>query len=237
MWHALQQLAFPSRLYRFCSAFIPWLSIASLILLATGLTRGFIFAPANPLQGQSYRILYLNIPATIASSGMYLAMTAAALLGLIRGRPTAFLTVAAIAPVGALFAFISLATGIAWAQFSAAGRWAWSDGLTSELMLIILYSGVICLWRAGGEPHRAGRIAAVVTLIGAVNLPFIHHSLLAGTKWLLRGFSPAMHDPLHLTVTGFLLLFTALVMMRLRNLILAAEQRRPWVSELCLKRG
>ena len=237
MWNAIQQLAFPSRLYRFCSAFIPWLGISSLLMLSTGLVWGFVYAPANPLQGHGYRILYLNIPATIVATGMYIAMMVAAFIALARGRAMANLAVAAIAPVGAMFAFISLVTGMAWEKPYAGNGWIWEGCLTSELVLMLLYCGIVGLRHACSDPQKAGRAMAILVLAGGFSLPLIHQSLLEGTQWVLRGFVPAMHSPLHLATFGFLALFATLVMMRLRNLILSVEKCRPWVSELILERG
>lgn len=112
MWKTLHQLAMPPRLYQICGWFIPWLAIASAVVLITGLIWGFGFAPADYQQGQSYRIIYLHVPAAIWSMGIYASMAVAAFIGLVWQMKMANLALAAMAPIGAVFTFIALVTAL-----------------------------------------------------------------------------------------------------------------------------
>ncbi|HCN6553001.1 TPA: heme ABC transporter permease [Escherichia coli] len=214
MWKTLHQLAIPPRLYQICGWFIPWLAIASVVVLTVGWIWGFGFAPADYQQGNSYRIIYLHVPAAIWSMGIYASMAVAAFIGLVWQMKMANLAVAAMAPIGAVFTFIALVTGSAWGKPMWGTWWVWDARLTSELVLI-----------------------------GVVNLPIIHYSvewwntLHQGSTRMQQSIDPAMRSPLRWSIFGFLLLSATLTLMRMRNLILLMEKRRPWVSELILKRG
>lgn len=124
MWKTLHQLAIPPRLYQICGWFIPWLAIASVVVLTVGWIWGFGFAPADYQQGNSYRIIYLHVPAAIWSMGIYASMAVAAFIGLVWQMKMANLAVAAMAPIGAVFTFIALVTGSAWENRCGAW-WVW----------------------------------------------------------------------------------------------------------------
>ena len=211
MWKTLHQLAIPPRLYQICGWFIPWLAIASVVVLTVGWIWGFGFAPADYQQGNSYRIIYLHVPAAIWSMGIYASMAVAAFIGLVWQMKMANLAVAAMAPIGAVFTFIALVTGSAWGKPMWGTWWVWDARLTSELVLLFL--------------------------------PIIHYSvewwntLHQGSTRMQQSIDPAMRSPLRWSIFGFLLLSATLTLMRMRNLILLMEKRRPWVSELILKRG
>lgn len=243
MWKTLHQLAIPPRLYQICGWFIPWLAIASVVVLTVGWIWGFGFAPADYQQGNSYRIIYLHVPAAIWSMGIYASMAVAAFIGLVWQMKMANLAVAAMAPIGAVFTFIALVTGSAWGKPMWGTWWVWDARLTSELVLLFLYVGVIALWHAFDDRRLAGRAAGILVLIGVVNLPIIHYSvewwntLHQGSTRMQQSIDPAMRSPLRWSIFGFLLLSATLTLMRMRNLILLMEKRRPWVSELILKRG
>ncbi len=130
MWKTLHQLAIPPRLYQICGWFIPWLAIASVVVLTVGWIWGFGFAPADYQQGNSYRIIYLHVPAAIWSMGIYASMAVAAFIGLVWQMKMANLAVAAMAPIGAVFTFIALVTGSAWGK-PMWGTW-WVMGCTSD---------------------------------------------------------------------------------------------------------
>ena len=139
MWKTLHQLAIPPRLYQICGWFIPWLAIASVVVLTVGWIWGFGFAPADYQQGNSYRIIYLHVPAAIWSMGIYASMAVAAFIGLVWQMKMANLAVAAMAPIGAVFTFIALVTGSAWGKPMWGTWWVWDARLTSELVLLFLY--------------------------------------------------------------------------------------------------
>ncbi|MFQ9949020.1 MAG: cytochrome c biogenesis protein CcsA [Escherichia coli] len=142
MWKTLHQLAIPPRLYQICGWFIPWLAIASVVVLTVGWIWGFGFAPADYQQGNSYRIIYLHVPAALWSMGIYASMAVAAFIGLVWQMKMANLAVAAMAPIGAVFTFIALVTGSAWGNRCGAPG-GYGMRLTSELVLLFLYVGVL----------------------------------------------------------------------------------------------
>ncbi|MRT58086.1 heme ABC transporter permease [Enterobacteriaceae bacterium RIT693] len=243
MWKTLHQLAKPERLYHFCGRLLPWLAILSAVLLLVGCVWGFGIAPADYQQGQSYRIMYLHVPAAMWSIGIYASMAIAAFIGLVWQIKTADLAVMAMAPVGAAFTFIALVTGSAWGKPMWGTWWIWDARLTSELVLLFLYVGAIALYSAFDDRRLAGRAAGILVLVGVVNLPIIHFSvewwntLHQGSTNMQQSIDPSMRTPLRWTIFGFLALFITLTLMRLRNLLLLQESRRPWVLALANGKG
>ncbi|WP_279047619.1 heme ABC transporter permease [Cedecea davisae] len=243
MWKTLHQLAKPERLYHFCGRLLPWLAAASAILLVVGCVWGFGIAPADYQQGQSYRIMYLHVPAAMWSMGIYASMAIAAFIGLVWQIKTADLAVMAMAPVGAAFTFIALVTGSAWGKPMWGTWWIWDARLTSELVLLFLYVGAIALYSAFDDRRQAGRAAGILVLVGVVNLPIIHFSvewwntLHQGSTNMQQSIDPSMRTPLRWTIFGFLALFITLTLMRMRNLLLLQESRRSWVSALANGKG
>lgn len=244
MWKWIHQLAKPERLYQFCGRLVPGLALLTAVTLLIGWGWGFGFAPADYQQGESYRIIYIHVPAAIWSMGIYSAMAVAAFTGLVWQMKMADLAAAAMAPVGATFTFIALITGSAWGKPMWGTWWIWDARLTSELVLLFLYMGVIALYSAFDDRRLAGRAASILILVGVVNIPIIHFSvqwwntLHQGSSGMLQqAIAPAMRTPLRWSIIGYLLLFITLTLMRLRNLILLTERHRPWVAALVNKEG
>lgn len=237
VWKSLQQLAQPPRLYALCNQLIPIFALTSVVVLLVGWGWGFGFAPADYQQGQGYRIIYLHVPAAAGSLAIYATMAVAAFTGLVWQFKMANLAVAAMAPVGAVYTFIALVTGSAWGKPMWGTWWIWDARLTSELVLLFLYVGVIALWQALDDKRQAGKAVGILVLVGVVNLPVIHYSVVwwntlhQGSTRLQQSIDVAMRMPLRWAMLGFLLLFITLTLMRLRNLILLQEQHRPWVRE------
>lgn len=239
MWKVLHQQARPEQLYRLCGRLLPWVSALALVTVLTGWIWGFGFAPADYQQGESYRIIYLHVPAAIWSMGIYTSMAVAAFTGLVWQIKMADLAAAAMAPVGAVFTFIALVTGAAWGKPMWGAWWVWDARLTSELLLLFLYMGVIALYNAFSDRRLAGRAAGILILVGVVNIPVIHYSvqwwntLHQGSSGVLQqAIAPSMRIPLQFAIVGGLFTFASLVLVRMRTLILLAEQQRPWVIAL-----
>lgn len=241
MWKFLHQLAKPERLYHLCGRIVPLLALVSIVMLLVGVTWGFVWAPADYQQGQSYRIMYIHVPAAIWSMGIYAWMAIAAFIGLIWQIKMSDLAVAAMAPVGAVYTFIALVTGSAWGKPMWGTWWIWDARLTSELVLLFLYVGVIALYNAFDDRRLAGRAAGILVLVGVVNLPIIHFSvewwntLHQGSTNMQKSIDPSMRIPLRWSIFGFLGLFATLTLMRLRTLILTQDRRRPWVEDIANK--
>ncbi len=235
MWKWLHQWARPEQLYRLCGRTIPGCAVAAIAALLSGWCWGFGFAPADYQQGDSFRIMYLHVPAAMWSMGIYAAMALAAFTGLVWQLKMADLAAAAMAPVGAVFTAVALLTGSAWGKPMWGTWWIWDARLTSELVLLFLYMGVIALYHAFDDRRTAGRAAGMLILVGVVNLPIIHFSVewwntlhQASSGILQQAIDPRMRTPLRWSILGYLLLFITLTLMRLRNLILLTERHRPW---------
>lgn len=238
MWKWLYQLAQPERLYHVCGRFVPWLGLAGTACLLLGWMWGFGFAPQDYQQGDSFRIIYVHVPAAMWSMGTYASMAVAAFIGLVWQMKMSDAVVAAMAPIGAVFTFIALVTGSAWGKPMWGTWWVWDARLTSELVLLFLYMGIIALYNAVEDSRLAGRAAGILVLVGVVNIPIIHFSvewwntLHQGSTNMQRSIAPSMRTPLRWAILGYLLFFITLTLMRLRNLILLQERHRPWVAAM-----
>ena len=227
----LHALANPLRFQRFATVLTPWLLLPGLGLLGLGLGRGLFLAPPDYLQGDMVRIMYVHVPAAWFALGGYLGMAIAALSALVWKHPLAALSVRAIAPVGAMFAAICLITGSIWGKPSWGTWWVWDGRLTSMLVLFLLYLGVIALIHLHEDRARGLKMAGFLAIVGTINLPIIKFSVEwwntlhqpASIRVSGSSIHPEMLAPLMLSALGFLLLFAALVLIRMRTLI--AEQR------------
>ncbi|MCR4178671.1 heme ABC transporter permease [Providencia vermicola] len=243
MWKKLHQLAIPVNLYQLCGRLTPWFIILSVIFLALGWGWGFGFAPTDYQQSDSYRIMYIHVPAAMWSMGIYATMAIIAFTGLVWQMKVAELAIAAMAPIGAVFTFIALVTGATWGKPMWGAWWVWDARLTSELILFFLYVGIIALWHAFDDRRTAGKAAAILVLIGVINLPIIHYSV----EWwntlhqpstrMQQSINPTMRTPLRLAILGYLFLFISLTLVRLRNQLLLLERNRPWVLDIVNKKG
>ncbi|MBU2977817.1 heme ABC transporter permease [Alteromonas sp. C1M14] len=241
MWKWLHPYAQPKRAYQLCTTLTPWFWTAAVMCLALGTIWGLAFAPQDYQQGDSFRIIYIHVPSAMLSMSSYVAMAMAALVGIIWQWRTAYMTMIAIAPIGATMTFIALITGAAWGKPMWGAWWVWDARLTSELILLFLYFGVIALYSAFEDKQQAGKAAGVMALVGVVNIPIIHFSvewwntLHQGstiTKLDKPSIATDMLWPLLINLLGFGLFIAAVTTMRLRNEIIRREIHRPWVQSL-----
>lgn len=215
----------PARFLKIARPATTWCLWPGLLLVVAGAIGGLFFTPPDYLQGNSARILYIHVPSAWLGMGGWSGLAAAALAQIVWRHPLAAIAGRAIAPVGAMYAFICLATGSIWGRPTWGTWWEWDGRLTSMLILFFLYLGYIGLASAERERQTDGRMAALFALVGAVNLPIIHFSvqwwrtLHQGQSISIAGGSsiaPELLWPLPLTVLGFSLLFIAIVLMRMR---------------------
>ncbi|MBE2897281.1 heme ABC transporter permease [Pasteurellaceae bacterium 20609_3] len=241
MWKWLHPYAKPQTQYHLCGKLMPFFGLSALCLLAVGLIWGLAFAPADYQQGNGFRMIYVHVPSAIWSMGIYAAMATAAAVGLIWQIRQAYLAMIAMAPIGATITFIALATGAIWGKPMWGTWWVWDARLTSELILFFLYIGIIALYSAFDDSRRGGKVAAVLSVVGVVNLPIIHFSVqwwntlhqgATITKFAKPSMASAMLYPLILAIFGFLCLTVWLSLMRYRNALLREEFKRPWVKAL-----
>jgi heme exporter protein C len=215
----------PARFLKFARPATGWFLGLGLVLLAAGAWAGLFVTPPDYLQGDSARILYVHVPAAWLGMGGWAAIAAASLAQIVWRHPLAAVAGRALAPAGATFAAICLATGSIWGRPTWGTWWEWDGRLTSMLILFFLYLGYIALAAAERERGGEGRMAALFGLVGAINLPIIHYSVLwwrtlhQGQSISISGGSsiaPELLWPLPLTLLGFSFLFGAAVLMRMR---------------------
>ena len=230
----------PSTFYGLAGKLIPWFAWPSAILFAVGLYIGFFVAPTDVQQGEAYRIIFIHVPVSILSMFVYLVMAGYAALGLIFNTRLSSMMASALAPTGALLAFLSLWTGALWGKPMWGAWWVWDARLTSELILLFLYLGFIALQAAIDDPRRADRAGALLAIIGSVNVPIIYFSvkwwntLHQGSTVKFTGTSMhiAMQQAMFTTLLACWLYIIAVTLVRVRSIILERESNNQWVSDL-----
>lgn len=244
MWKWLHPYANPEISYHFAGKILPWCSRLAFTFLSVGLVWALLFAPADYQQGDTFRIFYLHVPAAMLSMGIYLGMAIAALSGLVWQLKLADASAAAMAPIGATFTFIALVTGAAWGKPMWGTWWIWDARLTSELILLFLYLGVIALHNAFEDKSLAGKAAGILALVGVINLPIIKYSVewwntlhqgATVSKFGKPAMTADMFWPFLICFLGFAFLVTALICIRFRSEILNRNSMRPWVRELVMQ--
>ena len=169
--------ASPQTFYPLAGRMAPWFGIAAAILAAAGLYVGFLVAPTDAQQGEVYRIIFIHVPAAWLSMFIYLVLAFWAALGLAFHTRLSGMMASALAPTGALFTFIALVTGSLWGRPTWGTYWVWDARLTSELVLLFLYLGFMALQAAIDDPPRADKAGALLAIVGVVNIPIIHYSV------------------------------------------------------------
>ena len=229
----LSELANPSRFLRTANLAIPWLGGATAMVFAFAIYRAML-APDDYQQGATVKIMFLHVPSAWLGMLCWGLMTIAALGTLVWRHPLADVAAKAAAPLGAAFTLLCLVTGSLWGRPEWGTYWVWDARLTSELILFLLYLGVIALWRTVEDASRAARAVAILTLVGAIDLPIIKFSvdwwntLHQGASVFRLGGStvdPTILIPLLLMAAAFTLLFVTLLLAAMRNEILRRRVR------------
>jgi len=249
MWNYLvrfyHRLASPREFYKIAGAWIPFLGGLFIVLCLIGSYWGLVIAPADYQQGDSFRIIYVHVPAAWMSLFIYMVMACAGIVGLIWRIKTAFTVIISSAPIGAVFTFIALSTGSLWGKPMWGTWWEWDARLTSELILLFLYFGVIALYNAFDNRKTAEKAIAILSIVGAVNIPIIHYSVewwnsLHQGSTVLRSDGPAMASsmliPLLIMAIAFKLFYGWVMLMNARNLTLEQNKTTQWVKDL-IKQG
>jgi heme exporter protein C len=230
---ALIDLANPSRFVAFADRVLPWLAAATLVAFAIGINLT-LTAPDDYQQGATVKIMFIHVPAAWLGMFGWGLMSVAALGTLIWRHPLADVAAQAAAPIGAAFTLMCLVTGSLWGRPMWGTYWVWDARLTSVLVLFLMYLGVIALWRTVDDPARAARAAAILTLVGAINIPIIKFSVewwntLHQPASVLRLGGSTIHSailiPLLVMVAAFTLLFITLHLGAMRNEIMRRRVR------------
>ena len=231
----------PRTFYPLAGTLQPWFGALAFLLCAVGLYISFLVAPTDAQQGESYRIIFIHVPAAWMSMFIYLVMAAWCAVSLTLNARLSAMMAQALAPTGALFTVIALWTGALWGKPAWGTYWVWDARMTSELILLFLYLGYMALRHAIDDPRRADRASAVLALVGAINVPIIYFSV----KWwntLHQGATvsltaaPKMASVmlvamLLMTVAAWFYAI-AVAMVRVRAIILERERRANWAGVL-----
>lgn len=226
--------------YKLTGWLAPWIGLLCVGLMLAGLYYGLVKAPVDYEQGNSYRIIYIHVPAAWMSMFVYFVMALSSAIFLVWRLKLADIAAAASAPIGASFTFLALVTGSLWGKPTWGTWWVWDARLTSELVLLFLYLGYMAL--RGAIEHRtsASRAGAILAVVGVINLPIIHYSVewwhtLHQPATISKLDKPSMHIsmlmPLMMMVAAFQLLYFYTLCVRIRTGILERESRARWVGE------
>ncbi len=233
--------ASPAKFYPLAGKLIPWCGWAAAVLTVIGLFIGLGIAPTDFQQGEAYRIIFIHVPAAWLSMFLYLVMAFWGALALGFNTRLSAMMAQSIAPTGALMTLIALWTGSLWGRPTWGTYWAWDARMTSELILLFLYLGIIALRNAIDDPRRADRACAVLSLVGAINVPIIYYSV----KWwntLHQGSSVSMTAAPKMAaimLSGMLIMSfaawfysIAVSLHRVRSIIIGRERGAAWIAAL-----
>jgi heme exporter protein C len=231
----------PTTFYPLAGRLAPWFWIVAIVLIGIGLYMSFFVAPTDYKQGDGYRIIFIHVPASWMSMFIYVVMAGWSAIGLAFNTRLSFMMAQALAPTGAMFAFVSLWTGAFWGKPMWGAWWVWDARITSELILLFLYLGYMALVGAIDDRRRADRAGAILLLVGVVNVPIIYFSV----KWwntLHQGATVKMNGQTSMDETmlwtmlimalGFWAYSIAAAMVRVRSIMLERDHDAQWVRDM-----
>jgi heme exporter protein C len=243
---ALTDLANPTRFLALTARALPWLVAATVAAFAIGLYLVWFRAPDDYQMGAVVKIMFIHVPNAWLAMATWTVMSIASIGTLVWRHPLADVAAKSAAPLGAAFTFLALLTGSLWGRPMWGTDWVWDARLTSVLVLFLMYLGVIALWRTVDDPSRAGRAAAILTLVGAVNLPIIKFSVdwwntlhQPASVFRIGGpaIAPSILMPLAVMAIAFTLLFVTLHLAAMRNEILRRRVRAMWLMQAHAAQG
>ncbi len=239
--------ASPPYVYRQAERLRPWFAWIAVVLFAVGLFLGLVVAPPDYLQGFSAKIMYVHVPTAYLSMMAYVLMAGAAFVGFVWRIKLAHAVAVSVAPIGASFTFLALVTGGIWGRPTWGTYWQWGDArLMFELLLLFLYLGYMALRAAFEDRDKADRAASILAVVGVVNVPIIHYSVVwwntlhQGSTFRLIGKSTItlnMLAPLPVMLVAFTCCFAWLVLNRLQGEIVERERNTRWLKELVAEAG
>lgn len=241
MWAFIHKLGSPKWFFGISTKLQPWFWVAAGLLIATGTLWGLLFAPGDYQQGNSFRIIYVHVPAAFLAQSIFISMAVSGLVFMVWKIKVADMAAAAMAPLGAVMTFMALFSGAVWGVPTWGTVWIWDARLTAMLILFFLYMGIIALRGAFISRDSGSRAASVLAMVGVINIPIIKYSV----DWWYTLHQPAtfsltsrpampaeMWLPLLIMVMGFYCFFIALTLMRTRHEILRREANKRWVQVL-----
>ena len=235
------RLGAPNWFYPLAGKLIPWVTLIMLALLIPGLYMGLVTAPPDYQQGESFRIMYVHVPAAWMSMFVYAAMAVAAVVALVWRIRMAEIMIISSIPIGASFTLIALVTGALWGKPMWGAWWVWDARLTSELILLFIYLGIFALYNAIEDKQSAGRAMSILTLVGVVNLPIIHYSVvwwntLHQAATVSKFDTPSIHIdmliPLLLMAAAFQFLYLLVLLLKMRANLMEQDIASGWVKKI-----
>ena len=236
-WTFFHKLGSPKWFYEISSKLLPWVAVFSVLMLAVGLVWGLVFAPEDYQQGNSFRIIYIHVPAAILAQSCYMMLAVAGVVGLVWRMKLADVALQCAAPIGAWMTLVALFTGSIWGKPTWGTYWEWDARLTSMLILLFLYFGIIALRMAISNRDTAAKATAVMAIVGVINIPIIKYSVdwwntlhqpATFTITEKPAMPPEMWMPLLVMVLAFYGLFTLNLLMRMRLEVLRREPKTRW---------
>ena len=230
----MHRFANPARFTRLADVILPWCFLATVGLLGSGLYLGLFASPADYQQGETVRIMYVHVPAAWMAMFVYVVIAGASAVALIWRHPLAHIAAKSAAPMGAAFTFLALATGSLWGKPMWGTWWVWDARLTSVLILFFIYLGYIALHNAFEDAARGQRAAAILALVGVVNIPIIKfsvdwwntlHQPASVTRLDAPAVDPSMLWPLLTMAVGYKVFFVTLLLLRMKSELLTARVR------------
>ena len=224
----------PTRFMTLSGKLVVPLGIVAALLIGAGLYFALLDSPVDYQQGETVRIMYVHVPSAWLGMFAYMVMAGASLVALVFRHPLADVCAKSAAPLGAAFTFLALVTGSLWGRPMCGTWWVWDARLTSMLILLFLYLGYIALWAMIEEPVRAARAAAVLALVGSINVPIVHYSVVwwntlhqPASVFRIGGpeIASSMLIPLMLMAVGFTFFFMTMLLVRMRVEILRRRVR------------
>lgn len=230
----------PRWFFQLANAWLPWLGIFCAVLLVAGAVWGLAIAPPDAKQGNSYRIIYIHVPAAVIALAGYYIMAAAGAISLIWKMKLADVALKSAAPIGAAMTLLALISGAIWGKPTWGTWWVWDARNTSMLVLLFLYLGITALYQAFDREQQASKACAVLALVGMVNIPIIYKSV----DWWFTLHQPAtikfvgdstihpeMKYPLFMMIAGFYLFYAVALLLRCKAEILERERSTRWVQD------
>lgn len=238
-WTWFHKLGSPKWFYEISGRWLPWLSVSAALLILAGSVLGLAYAPPDYQQGNSFRIIYLHVPAAFLAQSTYISLAIAGIVGLVWRMKIADVAIQQAAPIGAWMTVIALATGAIWGKPTWGAWWVWDARLTAMLILLFLYFGIIALGHAITNRDSAAKACAILAIVGVVNIPIIKYSV----DWWNTLHQPAtftitekpampmeMWLPLLIMTLGFYCFFAAVLLVRMRLEVLRRESRTRWAQ-------